>query len=66
MLFPTGKVYFKKQTRVTTNQHIFKSGLSMMNAFLILTKNGEITSIQLLWKYAMFLRFSILLRIFRV
>ena len=23
--FPTGRVYLKKQTRVTANQHIFKS-----------------------------------------
>ena len=26
--FPTGRVYSKKQTRVTANQHIFKSGLN--------------------------------------
>ena len=25
--FPTGRVYSKKQTRVTATQHIFKSGL---------------------------------------
>ena len=25
--FLTGRVYSKKQTRVTANQHIFKSGL---------------------------------------
>ena len=25
--FPTGRVYWKQQTRVTTNQYIFKSGL---------------------------------------
>ena len=24
--FPTGRVYWKQQTRVTTNQYIFKSG----------------------------------------
>ena len=26
-VFPTGQVYSKKQTWVTANQHIFKSGL---------------------------------------
>ena len=24
---PTGRVYWKRQTQVTTDQHIFKSGL---------------------------------------
>ena len=27
--FPTGRVYLKKQTRVTANQHIFKSGRTL-------------------------------------
>ena len=28
--FPTGRVYSKKQIRVTANHHIFKSGLILI------------------------------------
>ena len=29
--FSTGRLYLKKQTRVMANQHIFKSGLTLVN-----------------------------------
>ena len=29
--FSTGRLYLKKQTRVMANQHIFKTGLTLVN-----------------------------------
>ena len=40
-LFPTGRVYSKKQTRVTVDQHIFKSGL-IYKLFLIINFINQI------------------------
>ena len=35
IIFSTGRVYSKKQTRVTVNQHIFKSGLIAKMFFFV-------------------------------
>ena len=38
--FQTDRVYPKRQTRVTANQHIFKSGLTEDNSALKVTYEG--------------------------
>ena len=39
IFFPTGRVYSKKQTRVSANQHIFKSGLDQIYLIKLLNKD---------------------------